>query len=133
MDEKPTWMNKDILHPDHAHDLDKDAAIHEFHGGLERSKAEEKAYGDYVLTQRKQAASHHLRGMKIAQAAGDKDQAAKHAVLYESHMKAIGKDPYDPQSADDVHKEIENLKDQAYKFRSHKGDLYAVRDMKKEE
>lgn len=118
----PAWLGRPILHPDHANDLETNAAVNEFGLKMPRDKAEEGAYLDYVKGQRQQAAGHHLAGMRAARAAGDMEAARKHGLMYKLHSEALGNEPVGP-----VHPEVAS-QEQGYKmkFRPHRGDLFAL-------
>lgn len=123
------WMGRPIIDPEHAHDLETRAAIHEFHNKLPRHKAEERAHLEYVRDQRLTAAAHHLNGMKAAQAVGDMESARQHGMMYELHTKALGLDPLQPPSAEITSKLRGEVAPKVYRFKAHKGDLYALPDV----
>lgn len=121
----PKWLGQPIADPRHAELLEQDAAVNEFGKKMPRPEAERAAYGDYVRGQRVKAAAHHLAGMRAASAAGDKESARKHGLMYELHSRAIGHDPAGP-----VHPAVaaaaESERPKVYKFKSHQGDLFAL-------
>ena len=123
----PQWMGRPVVDPDHAGDLDRRAAVHEFSERMPRPQAEDEAYRRYVTERRREAAGHHLRGMTVARAAGDADAARRHSVMYVLHAKALGLDPHGP-----VPPEIERAAAQGehrgYRFRAHPGDYFALPD-----
>lgn len=128
----PTWHGATgeypILHPSHADELETLAAINEFHSGMPRSKAEAEAHKFYQDKQRKSAAAHHLRGMRIAEQAGNNEAAAKHSMMYKTHLAALGHNDIDQPPHD-----IETLARQSpqgpgYNFKAHIGDQFAVAD-----
>lgn len=121
----PQWMDRPVLNQDHLSDLDQRAAIHEFTHRLPRHEAEEHAYQDYIREQRVQAAGHHLKGMKIAQAAGDQDSARRHHLMYTMHIQALGEDPYGPPPAA-VEAHANHEPSVGYKFKAHHGDFFAL-------
>lgn len=122
------WLGKTILSPDHAHDLERAAAIHEFGHGMLRHEAEKKAYDDYVRDQRLSAMAHHYQGMKAAYGLGDMDEARKHGAMYELHAKSLGFNPTDPVPPEVVAK-MPSLQDRkVYKFKTHGGDAFALKD-----
>src|SRR4051812_38087824 len=86
------WMGRPILNEEHGHDLERRAAINEFHRKQPRAEAEQAAHDDYVREHRQKAAAHHLQGMKAAQASGAHEDAKKHWMLYDTHLKALGLD-----------------------------------------
>ena len=116
------WMNKRILHPNDADQLDTDSAVNEFEHGLPREEAEARAYSDYTKHHHSAAAASHLRGLRSAEAAGDLDEARKHHIAYSLHMSKLGYDPLEQ-----VPDEIKNLteaddKKTHYKFKAAPGD-----------
>lgn len=127
------WLEKyDILDPAHKDELERDAAIHEFHGKLPRHEAEAKAHGDYVKKHRVAAASHHLSGIKAATGAGDQEAAHKHSTLYNLHVKALGHNPYDAPPPEVTH-HAKTEPSKVYRFKPHHGDTYAIQDEEKKE
>lgn len=120
------WMNQahyPLVKPEHAEDLEREAAINEFGLKMTRPQAEHKAYADYQKGNRIQAAKHHLAGAEMARTAGNMEAAAKHGAMYDLHVKALGHDPAGP-----VPEPIAQIpgNPKAYKFRAHPGDLFAV-------
>lgn len=124
----PQWLGRPILHPDHSQQLEMNAAVNEFGLKMPRQQAEDQAYKDYLYHpktgQYAQAAHHHLLGVRAADAAGDKEAARKHYMMYTMHAKALGKDP------DQLALELGNGEGQdmpkVYKFKAHKGDAFAI-------
>jgi hypothetical protein len=127
----PTWLGRTIAHKDHVHELEHAAALNEFRDKMPRPEAEEKAHGDYVQRQHTEAAAHHLSGMKAAHASGDMEAARKHGVMYELHSKALGHKAVGPAHPD-VLAHMEKKPGGVYKFKAHRGDLFAI-DKKPEE
>ena len=130
MDEKqkqiPMWLDRHpVLHPDHVHDLENRAAINEFHHRMPRMEAEDRAFKSYVHDQHLDAATHHLAGIKAAHAAGDMESARKHGALYNMHMEALGLDPM-AAPPPEIAAKLREEPPQVYKFKPHKGDLYAL-------
>lgn len=123
------WLGRPIVDPAHVHDLEQRAAIHEFHGRLPRQAAEEQAHKEYIRDQRLTAAAHHLHGMKAAQAVGDMEAARQHGMLYELHVKACGLNPTAPPSSEITSKLSGETPPRVYRFKAHKGDLYALNDV----
>lgn len=127
------WMGRPIVHEDDAHELHSSAAMLQFGPDrMERTKAEDAAYDKYIKDRRQKAAGHHLQGMTIAQAAGDMEAARKHATLYKVHMKALGHSEFDrppPEILDAIRGEPPKV----YKFKAHKGDMFAVKDLHEQE
>ena len=121
----PEWMGKPILHPSHKDELEMAAAVNEFGKKMPRSQAEQAAYGDYVKKNRISAAAHHLSGMKAANATGDLESARKHGIMYNLHSKALGHEAVGPIHSD-VAAHLNDNPSKVYKFKSHKGDLYAL-------
>lgn len=118
------WLNRKIVHPSHADELENASALNEFEHGLPRDQAEGKAYDEYRKAHHRTAASHHLRGMKAAQASGDMEEARKHGIAFAMHMDGLGHDPMD-----EVPEEIRKLsdgddKDRFSKFKAHKADTF---------
>ena len=121
----PKWLGRSILSEDDTNDLERRAAIHEFDKKMPRQKAEEAAYVDYMTDRRREAAAHHLRGLKVAQAAGDMEAARRHSVMYGLHLKALGGNPYDAPPPE-VTRMAEQGQAKHYKFKASPGDYYAV-------
>lgn len=130
MDEnkKPTpllWMGRPILRAEDHHLLETDAAINEFHHRMPRHEAEEKAHKDYVRKQHIEAAAHHLNGMKAAQSNADIEDAQKHGMMYERHLKALGHEP-GPVPAEVQQAAKSPDRKPLYKFKAHHGDFFAL-------
>ena len=127
------WLGRPIAHKDDTHDLETRAAIHEFHGQLPRHQAEQRAHDEYVKDKRLEAAAHHLSGLKAAQGAGQTEEARKHGALYELHLKALGHEPVGPVPPEVQQRLQAPDRDQLYRFRAHKGDVYALQERPKSE
>lgn len=128
MAKTPNWQGKRIVHDSHAADLEHRAALHEFEGGHPRQEAERLAYDEYRREHHRQAAAHHLRGMRAAQGSGDMDESRKHGIAYGLHLKALGLDPMDEVPAD-IRALIDGEDRQPqYKFKTHKGDALLLQD-----
>jgi hypothetical protein len=121
------WQQKPVTDPDHVSLLERDAAINEFGHRLPKTEAEKKAYDDYVKDQRTDAAAFHLLGLKAAQGAGDREASEKHAIMYALHCKALGHEPVGAPHAS-ILARMEKHPDKLYKFKAHRGDLYALPD-----
>jgi hypothetical protein len=130
----PSWLGRPILDHGHVMDLETRAAMNEFGHKMPRHEAEQKAHDDYVQEQRERAAAHHLAGLKAAGATGNHEDARKHWALYDMHLKALGK-----ESIGAVPPEIEKRmmeetgQKPIYKFKAHKGDLYALHEPSKDQ
>lgn len=127
----PSWLGRPVLDPSHHGDLEQRAAINEFQHKMPRAQAEAKAHEEYVKDHRQRAAAHHLQGMRAAGALGNKDDAHKHWLLYDMHMKALGLESVGPVPPEvQKHTEAQGQKP-LYRFKAHKGDVYALQDHKK--
>lgn len=133
MKEAPHWFGRPIVSADDVHDLDTRAAIYEFNAKEPRHQAEQHAYDDYVKERRLDAAAFHLSGMKAAQGAGQMDEARKHGMLYELHLQALGMNPMGPVPPEVNAKLRAEDSAKVYKFKSHRGDFYALQDATKPE
>lgn len=128
------WLERHpVAHPDHLNDLEREAAMNEFGRKMPRHEAEAEAHKSYTTKQREAAAGHHLMGMKVAQAAGDMEASRKHGVMYQLHMKALGHNSSDrpPPSIESASKEQGG--GPGYRFRPHRGDVFAVLDHAKKD
>lgn len=125
------WLGRPISHEDHGHDLEREAAIHEFGNHLPRHEAEEKAYDGYKKEQHARAAAHHLQGMKAAQAAGNMDEARKHGMMYDQHLKGLGHHSSVGPVPHDVERYVRESDKGPYSFKNHGADSFLVE--KKEE
>ena len=120
-----TWLDRHrIIDPEHVQDLETEAAVNEFHRGMTREEAEQAAYEGYTKKHRLKAAAFHLLGMKSAQASGAEDEARKHFLLYDQHLKSLGM-----EGAGTVPPEVElAMKDEdhkaPYKFKGHGADVF---------
>lgn len=118
------WLGRPIVKPEHAADLEREAAINEFHLKMPRAQAEEHAHLGYQKRLREEAAAHHLAGMRGAHAAGDLESARKHAMMYELHSKALGHDHVGPAHPSVV--ALMESKPFKARFKPHHGDVFAV-------
>jgi hypothetical protein len=123
----PMWLGRyPMVEAEHEPELEQRAAIHEFQNKLPRHLAEAAAHRDYRHDQMVEATAHHLVGMRAAHAAGATDQAQKHAALYVMGLRAMGHDntiaPPDDVAAKALHTPAE-----VYRFKAHKGDVFALR------
>src|SRR6185312_13852134 len=123
----PQWAGRAIAAHDHGQQLDLDAAVNEFGLKMPREQADDEAYKQYLYHphtgQHAQAAFHHLAGMKAAHAAGDKEAALNHSLMYNLHAKALGMTPVD--AARELSSHIKQPP-KVYKFKAHRGDAFAV-------
>lgn len=128
--EAAIWMGRPLVSHKHVADLERTAAINEFGKRIPKSQAERQAYEDYVKDQRTGAAAWHLKGLKAAQAAGDRDAAEKHAMMYALHCKALGFEPNGSAPHPSIMARTTDGPDEQslYRFRAHRGDLYALPD-----
>lgn len=121
-----TWLDRyPIVDPGHADHLNTLAALHELHGGLPKSKAEDAAHEEYKKDQLHDAAAHHLVGMKAALGAGDSDAAKKHGAMYGLAMQALGH-PIVGEPPPEVANKAKNLDHKVYNFKAHKGDAFVL-------
>jgi hypothetical protein len=71
--------------------------------------------------------------MRASQATGNSTDAYKHFLLYDLHMKALGFEPIGPVPPE-IGRRIEgDERPELYKFKAHRGDLYALNDQKAKE
>lgn len=122
----PLWQGKPILDPDHAHDLEQRAALHEFQGKLDRKSAEDQAHGDYRREHHQTGAAFHLQGMRAGQASGHMDEAKKHGAMYALHLKALGHDPYGEVPPEIKTRADKEDREKLYRFKAHKSDLFLL-------
>ncbi len=118
------WQGRRIQHPDHAHGLERRAAVLEFGHKLPRQAAEQQAHDEYRREALLDAAAHHLAGMKGANAAGEWKGAKAHSEAYSKALKAVGHDPLGPVP-EEVTRRLPGVKG-LYKFRPHPGDNLLV-------
>lgn len=122
------WMDRaeyPLVKPEHAEELEQNAAINEFGMKQPRAQAEAAAYEGYKKRQHTEAAAHHLAGMKAAHGAGDMEAARKHSLMYNLHSKAIGHEPVGPAHPD-VIAHLSQKPSKVYKFKPHHGDQLAL-------
>ncbi len=130
--EQHKWLDKDILDPEHAHELEKAAAGFEFGDKMPRKAAEERAYREYRHENHRKSAAFHLRGMKSSHGSGDMDAARKHGAMFETHMKALGHEPWKELPAD-VAKHMKAADEPVHRFRAHAGDRFVIDETRKSE
>src|ERR1035437_4540487 len=125
------WLDRHLVtSPDHTNDVDQKAALHEFDGKMPRHLAEEKAYSDYRREQHLHGAANHLRGLKAAQASGDREDARRHSAMLEAHAKKVGFDPYTDTPSELNQYMHEDTPEAVHKFKAHRSDLLALDDHK---
>jgi hypothetical protein len=129
----PEWSGRPILEADHVSDLEQRAAVAEFRDRLPRAEAEAAAHREYRREHHLDAAAHHLRGMRAAQASGDGDDAKKHRVMYDLHLKEMGVDGDEVPADVRARAAASEGKERAYKFRPHRGDAFVVAGLGKAE
>ena len=115
------WLNKfPVADPKHIPELERDAALNEFHHKQARGIAEHKAYSDYRKKQHTEAAVHHFVGSEDAKALGNKDAYKNHATHLYLHLKALG-DPVE-SLAEVKALALEKPRGQSHKFEGHSND-----------
>lgn len=119
-----SWMSHPIVDASHAAQLEREAALQEFHHGQPRNVAEQKALENYRRQQHAMAAGHHLAGMRSAYASGNQEAAVMHHDMYVNHAKILGFDPSNgvPPEIKIHEKPIEHV----YDFKNHGADQYIV-------
>ena len=121
------WLGRPIASEKHALDLDRFAAVNEFHHKQPRHIAEDNAYKQYTHEQHVEAAAHHLAGMKAAHGAGAMDSARKHGLRYELHLKKLGHDKYGPVPPEIQARHESSMHDgSSYEFKHHTGDEFLL-------
>lgn len=120
------WLGREIVKPEHEQDLERAAAIGEFDRKMPRGEAEEKAYSEYKKRQHLEGAVHHLQGMKAAHASGSMDDAHRHGVMYELHLKQLGHDGGNGPVPEDVQSLLGEAHDGPYKFSPHGADAFVL-------
>lgn len=119
------WSGRTILDPNDAHQLEQDAATYEFKHRMPREDAEHRAYHEYQQKKHREAAAYHLKGIRASQAVGDGEEGRKHGAMYQLHMQALGLNPMDAVPGD-IKSMAETAPEKFYRFKAHKGDLYAL-------
>jgi hypothetical protein len=123
----PQWLGRPIVDHGHVQDLETRAAMNEFGHKMPRHQAEQVAHDSYVQEQRERAAAHHLAGMKAAMATGNHEDAKKHWALYDMHLKSLGKESIGAVPPEIEKRMMEETGEKPlYRFKAHKGDLYAL-------
>lgn len=128
----PQWLGHPILADEHVRDLETRSAINEFHHKMPRGQAEQAAHDSYVKENRERAAAHHLAGMKAATATGNHQDARKHWAMYDLHLKALGKESIGAVPPEVEKRMMDESDKPIYKFKTHKGDLYALHEPSKD-
>ncbi len=121
------WMGRAVASEDDIHQLDTLSAVKEFSEGMPRHEAEQHAYDHHVREKRLDAAAHHLAGAKAALAAGQKDEAAKHGMLYHLHVSALGHEAVGPVPQE-IQARIRPADQKIYNFKAHPGDAFAIQE-----
>lgn len=120
------WLGRPIADEDDVHELEYRSSAIEFGKKVPRAEAEQLAHEEYSKDRRQSAAAHHLQGMKASLAAGQRDEAAKHGVMYEQHMKALSLDPHGPVPPEISSKLHAPDRKSLYRFKAHAGDVFAL-------
>lgn len=93
------WLNKyPSLKDDHNLDLERRAALLEFHHGFSKEAAEHQAHKEYIEKQHLKGAAHHYVGMKKAKERGNSQDSNKHYLSYIMHLGKLGLNLNDPVS-----------------------------------
>lgn len=127
----PMWGEYQISDPDHAHDLEQRAALHEFEHKLPKDQAAKRAHSEYKHEQHLKAAANHFAGMKAAKATGDHDEAKKHHAMYMLHLEQLGHDATGPLPREVEHHMGSIKNEPFYRFQAHKADGFLFNDGKK--
>lgn len=119
-----TWLNKyKVASPQDIDDLDRMAAVYQFHKNLPPQQAEDLAYGDYLKIQHCKAAGYHLDGMSNARDNNDWDSSKKAYSMYALHAKALGRNPMNSVGADiNAHRGVNTNK----VFVPHPSDIFVL-------
>lgn len=122
----PSWNGRKIVKEEDKHDLENRAAVYEFKNRMKRDDAEHRAHHEYKKDKHREAAAHHLAGMKAAQGAGSHDEARKHALMYQMHLEALHENPYGAVPADIAG--LAEKQERFYKFKAHGGDAFLLQN-----
>jgi len=120
----PHWNGRRIIQSEDKHDLEQRAATYEFKHRMTREDAEHRAHHEYKKDKHREAAAFHLAGLKAAQGAGSHDEAHKHGLMYQLHLKALGHDPVGAVPTDV--QALAEKQDKFYKFKPHRGDAFLL-------
>lgn len=125
--DKSYWDNKGVrryvLDPDDVGGLEREAGVHEFIGGKPQAEAEEAAYQDYTRKNHMEAAAHHLTMMKAAQANGKYNDAHRHKLIYDMHLKSLGIESEDGKVPSEIDQFMQNPDaPRIIKYKPHKAD-----------
>lgn len=123
----PRWQGRKILKEEDAHDLEHRAALNEFQHRMSREDAEHRAHFEYTREKLKEAAAHHLAGMKAASAAGSTEEGRKHGVMYQMVLDRLGHDPMGPVPPE-IQSLVQKQQDKFYRFKPHKADSFLLQD-----
>ncbi len=121
------WNHRMLVDPDHVHELEREAAIHEFGGKLPRPEAEHKAYEAYRRKQIAKAAAHHLQGMKASQSVGDHEEMQHHGAMYQMHLQELGHEAIGPVPEEVKQHLDQPSKEKMYKFKAHPADSFLLK------
>jgi hypothetical protein len=122
--ELPKWRNTyETLKPEDHDQLEANAAIKEFRGGLPKEQAEDRAYGDYLDDKARDACAFHYLGMRASVAAQHEPATKRHGEAYSLAMKHLGLNPLDapPKEILDRIKDSDNG---PYSFKAHAADSF---------
>jgi hypothetical protein len=122
--ELPKWRNTyETLKPEDHDQLEANAAVKEFRGGVPKEQAEAEAHQDYLKSHAMDSASFHYLGMRAAVASQHEAAAKRHGEAYSLAMKHLGLNPLDAPP-----KEIlDRVKDSdkgPYSFKAHSADSF---------
>lgn len=122
------WLGRTIADQADVPELEHRAAALEFGKKMARPAAEAAAHDDYQKDRRLRAAAHHLQGVKASQGAGQMDEARKHGIMYELHMKKLGFDPHGPVPPEVTAKLGAPDRKSLYRFKAHPSDVFALEE-----
>jgi hypothetical protein len=125
-DKKATlhWYGHPVKDEAHATNLDLKAATYQFHHGMDRHEAENKAKHEDRVERHQKAAAHHLDGMKAAHAVGNHEDAQQHHMMYTLHAKALGFETNGAVPPEVAKWQGSKAEKHAYTFKGHGDDQF---------
>jgi hypothetical protein len=122
--ELPKWRNTyETLKPEDHDQLEANAAIKEFRGGLPKEQAEDRAYGDYLDDKARDACAFHYLGMRASVAAQHEAAAKRHGEAYSLAIKHLGLNPLDAPPKEILDR-VKDASKGPYSFKPHSADSF---------
>lgn len=117
------WNNKAIIFAADKNALESAAAKYQYHDGLSRQQADDRAYEDYVRRCHVKAASYHFAASRRAVSLGNSNAAMRHHGLYVAHLQSLGYSQINTPPSEISSVIVDNLSP-VTDFHNHEADVF---------